>query len=92
MERHQRMKNDIATNERRETADHVLSSNRDRNDKLTQERRFKADKIIGKNRARNDETTVNRRKKKDSNSPLGAIVVFLIILMMLAFVALLVFY
>jgi hypothetical protein len=84
MENIRRMKNDLATDERRETADRTLSKERDRNDALTQERRFKADKTMGKNRASNDEITVDRRKKKDANSPKRALVVFLLILIFLA--------
>jgi hypothetical protein len=80
----QRIKNDMATDNRREAADKTLNNNRDRNDALTQERRFKADKVMGKNRARNDKRTVDRRERKDANSPKGALAIFLLILIILA--------
>jgi hypothetical protein len=84
MTNNQRMKNDMATDNRREVADKTLSKSRDRNDALTQERRFKADKTMGMNRARNDEITAERREIKDANSPKGALAIFLLILIVLA--------
>ncbi|MDP4039813.1 MAG: hypothetical protein Q8P57_04525 [Candidatus Pacearchaeota archaeon] len=61
----QRMKSDIATDERREATDKALSKNRDKNDALTQERRFEADATLRKNRAINDGITADRREIKD---------------------------
>ncbi len=61
----QRFESDMATIERRETADKTLSDSRNRNDILTQERRFNVDKIRGEKRLRNDEMTANRRETKD---------------------------
>ena len=80
----QRMRNDLATDNRREVADKTLSNDRDRNDALTQERRFKADKKLRDNRNRNDEITVKRREIKNANSPKGALAIFLLILIVLA--------
>jgi hypothetical protein len=60
-----RLKSDIATVDKRETADKVKSDNRNRNDELTRERRDKADKTVIDNRARNDQTTADRREIKD---------------------------
>jgi len=78
-----RIKNDIATDDRREAADKTLSNNRDRNDALTQERRFKADKTMRENRARNDGITADRREIKDANSPKWALAIFLLVLIVL---------
>jgi len=65
----QRMRNDMATDKRRESADKTMSKSRDKNDALTQERRFEADRTMDKNRIRNDEITSDRRDSKDANSP-----------------------
>jgi hypothetical protein len=75
----QRMKNDVATDERRETTDRALSKSRDRNDALTQERRFEADATLKKNRARNDEATANRRNLKDGNKDMVLAISFILI-------------
>jgi hypothetical protein len=67
MANRQRKKSDMATTDRRETADKTLRDNRIRNDELTIERRNKADKIMNENRLRNDEMTIHRRKINDRN-------------------------
>jgi hypothetical protein len=63
----QRMNNDEATMDRRETADATMKDNRIRNDDLTRERRFRADRTMNMNRSRNDEATANRREIRDGN-------------------------
>lgn len=75
----QRMKNDSATMDKRETADKAMKDSRDRNDELTADRRSKADKTLEMNRFRNDEMTADRRETKDgfSGMPLA---IFLLIL------------
>ncbi|NCN99384.1 hypothetical protein COU62_01950 [Candidatus Pacearchaeota archaeon CG10_big_fil_rev_8_21_14_0_10_35_219] len=83
MKNKQRMKNDLATDNRREAVDRTLSNNRNRNDALTQERRFESDKTLNKNRARNDEITTKRREIRDANSPKGVLAIFLLILIVL---------
>lgn len=79
-----RLKNDVATIDKREEADKAKSEDRDRNDALTQERRFEADKTMAENRSRNDEATIDRREIKDAKGPQGALAVFLLILIVLA--------
>jgi hypothetical protein len=74
----QRTKNDMATENRRETADKLIKNNRIRSDKLTMERRMKADKTIDENRLRNDEMTVNRRRINDRN-PWRTLVILLLL-------------
>ena len=92
MANNQRMKNDIATDSRREDEDRALSKNRDKNDALTQERRFKADETMVKNRAKNDEMTVDRRIRRDANDPpWGALALFFLVFVLLATVAYFIF-
>ena len=79
----QRTRNDIATTDRRETADKLRLDNRTHNDALTIERREKADKIMAENRIRNDEMTNNRRRANDSN-PWRTFAISLLILAALA--------
>jgi len=74
----QRTKNDMATENRRETADKLIKNNRIRSDKLTMERRMKADKTIDENRLRNDEMTFNRRRINDRN-PWRTLVILLLL-------------
>ena len=81
----QRKANDMATDERRENTDRVLSKSRDRNDALTQERRFQADVTLRKNRERNDGITADRREMKDINKEM-AIAISLIGLIVLSVV------
>ena len=65
------MKNDIATIEKRETADKTLSDKRNRNDQLTEERRYYADvcetpdRALIDSRNRKDELTGDRRFNAD---------------------------
>jgi hypothetical protein len=63
----QRMKNDLATTERRDAEDRNVEYDREKNDELTTERRFQVDKTMEKNRDRNDEMTASRREQKDGN-------------------------
>ncbi len=63
----QRTKNDLATTDRRETADKIRQDNREKNDELTRAHRANADRIIEEHRLRNDEMTSNRRKANDRN-------------------------
>ena len=84
MKQRQRIKNDLATTDKRHMADKAKSDNRNRNDSLTQERRFEADKTMADNRTRNDEITANRREMKDARGPKGAFLVFVLILIVLA--------
>ena len=67
-----RLKNDIATMDKREEADKVKSDNRNRNDALTQERRFEADKTMNEKRTKNDEITADRRVIRDAISTIVA--------------------
>lgn len=78
------MKNDLATDNRREAADKIRSNSREKNDALTQERRSQADKTMDKNRAKNDEITANRREMKDANGPKWALAIFLLVLIILS--------
>jgi len=71
----QRLKSDIATIEKRETADKTVRDNRIRNDELTEKRRSKADKkelaenttenTKISNRLKNDVSTIEKRSKAD---------------------------
>ena len=76
----QRVKNDVATSDKRDVADKITSDDRNRNDELTKERRVKADKTIEQNRLRNDNITVNRRGVKDRNKSVAAAILLLIFL------------
>ena len=80
----QRIKNDIATTDRRETAGKARRDSRVHNDELTIERRNKADRIIDENRLRNDEMTNNRRKINDRNPERTILIISLLILVVLA--------
>ena len=66
----QRMKSDLATEDRREIEDERVRENRLRNDDLTEERRTKADKIVDMSRLRNDETTAIKTKTINKAAPL----------------------
>ncbi len=79
----QRMKNDNATEYRRDVSDAVKKDNRDRNDELTRERRVQADKAMEQHRLKNDEMTDNRRKRNDRN-PWRTFAIWLLILIILA--------
>lgn len=80
----QRIKNDIATGDKREIADKVTRENRIRNDELTIERRDRADITLENNRVRNDITTANRRDIKDENIGTTAVAISLGVLLVLA--------
>ncbi|MGA2130143.1 MAG: hypothetical protein ABSG05_00810 [Candidatus Pacearchaeota archaeon] len=86
----QRMKNDVVTTDKRETADKTMKDSRFRNDELTAERRSKADRTMGENRLRNDDITDNRREVKDRNTNM-VLVVVLGLLIVLAVEALFIF-
>ncbi len=58
----QRMRNDVATIDKRELADKTMKDNREKNDELTKVRRSRADQAMKQSRLRNDEITVNRRE------------------------------
>lgn len=76
----QRRRNDIATTDKREMADKLVSDSRDRNDEITQERRDKADRTMNEHRAKNDEMTADRRDRKDGNMGLALAVFLLLVL------------
>ena len=78
----QRLKNDIATIDRRQMTDFSIRENRIRNDELTRDRRVKYDKILRKKRLRNDEITESNREIKDGN-PRMTFVIFLLLLLVL---------
>jgi len=80
-----RLKSDIATVDKRETADKITIDGRNKNDMLTQERRFEADATLRKNRERNDGITADRREMKDINKEM-AIAISLIGLIVLSVV------
>lgn len=67
----QRVRSDIATMERRETADNLKKDNRDKNDELTTERRFDVDngetakKTMRNSRDKNDYSTREKRFEED---------------------------
>lgn len=86
----QRMKSDMATRDRREMTDITMREDRIRNDELTMERRFKADEAVEESRLKNDEATANRREVKDGHSGM-ALPAFLLILIILAIGALIIF-
>ncbi|MEK6889567.1 MAG: hypothetical protein AABW82_02780 [Nanoarchaeota archaeon] len=79
----QRMKSNIATQDRRDLADKARNDNRVKNDELTIERRDKADKVLDENRLKNDEMTANRRERNDGY-PTRTIVSILLVLAILA--------
>ena len=90
MANRQRMESDIATIDRRASADNLIKENRIRNDELTIERRARADKVIEDKRSKNDEMTADRRKRNDQFS--GSWVIFLLILIILAVGAYFIFF
>lgn len=79
----QRMRSDMATTDRRKTADNTVQTNRIRNDEMTETRRSNADKTIEKSRVRNDEITANRRETNDGNQR----IVFALFIALLAVMA-----
>jgi hypothetical protein len=83
MTNRQRMKNDSATEDRREMADKARRENRIRSDRLTKERRDNADKNMREKRLRNDEMTSHRRKINDRN-PWRTLAISLLLLVILA--------
>lgn len=87
----QQMKNDMATEDRRETADATMKDNRIRNDELTRERRIRADRTTDLNRLRNDEATSDRREMKDGNRS-NALAVSLLVLAILTIGAYFIFF
>jgi hypothetical protein len=64
----QRLKNDMATSDRRNVQDQNLIDSRIKNDELTIQRRAKVDDSLRDHRLRNDEITANRREANDWDS------------------------
>jgi len=84
MTNEQRLKNDIATTDRREMTDKVVNDNRMKNDEETAERRTKVDNNLNESRMKNDKITADRREAKDVEGINPLVVVLLTITLALS--------